>query len=270
MEQIWTAIILGIVEGLTEFIPVSSTGHLIWVGHLLRFTGEKADSFEIFIQLGAILAVAILYRQRFWALLPLRSTHTDGISSGFSHWKGCWLLVLTTTPALLAGYLTHRFIKTYLFSTTTVALALVLGGIGILLAEKYRPVSQVKGLDAITGKLALTVGLFQCLALWPGTSRSAATIIGGVLCGLDRKTAAEYSFVCAVPIMLAATLYDLLKTWRLLQRSDLLLFAVGFIVSFLVAWLAVKSFLRLLQACSLRPFAWYRMAISPLIFWTVR
>lgn len=231
MEQSWIAIILGIVEGLTEFIPVSSTGHLIWVGHLLKFTGEKADSFEIFIQLGAILAVVFLYRERFWALLPTSSSWTKESTAGFSGRKGCWLLALTTAPALLAGYLTHHAIKTYLFSTSTVALALVVGGLGILLAEKVRPLSRIKELDGITARQALMVGLFQCLALWPGTSRSAATIIGAMLCGLDRKTAAEYSFICAVPIMIAATSYDLLKTWRLLEAPDLLLFAIGFIVS---------------------------------------
>lgn len=267
MEQVWIAIILGIVEGLTEFVPVSSTGHLISTGYLLNFTGEKAASFEIFIQLGAIIAIVILYRHRFKWLLPVNSLWIDRSNAGFTGLKGCWLLFLTTFPALFAGFLTHKLIKIYLFSPVMVAWALGIGGIGILMVERLRPHWRIKGLDEISGKQALIVGLFQCLALWPGVSRSAATIVGGMLCGFDRKTAAEYSFIAAVPVMVAATFYDLYKSWRLLQASDLILFSLGFIVSLLVALAAVKSFLSLLQRWTLRPFAWYRVVIAPIVYW---
>ena len=265
MSDLWVAGVLGIVEGLTEYLPVSSTGHLIMAGNLLDFTGEKASAFEVFIQLGAILAVVVLYWNRFMGLIPF--TGEKWIQSeGFSGLKGIALLAITTIPALIAGYLAHRAIKTYLFSPMTVACALGLGGIGILLAEKYKPDAGVSDLDHLTFRQALGVGLFQCLALWPGMSRSASSIIGGLFSGLDRKVAAEYSFLAAVPVMLAATSYDLYKEWHLLSFSDLGFFAVGFLVSFVFAALAVKTFISLVQRWSLAPYAWYRLAIAPLIY----
>lgn len=263
MTDLWIAVIMGIVEGLTEFLPVSSTGHLIIAGDLLNFTGNKAASFDVFIQLGAILAVAVLYWRRFVHLLPAGKSETQG---GFSGIRGLVLLGLTTLPALVSGYLAHQAIKAYLFRPATVALALAVGGVGILLAEKYKPKSRVFELDQIGYFQALMVGCFQCLSLWPGMSRSASTIIGGLFSGLDRKTATEYSFLAAVPVMVAATSYDLLKSWRFLEFQDIQFFAVGFVVSFISAALAIKAFISLVQRWSLAPFAYYRILIAPIIY----
>jgi undecaprenyl-diphosphatase len=262
MSEMWIAGILGIVEGVTEFLPVSSTGHLIIVGNYLNFSGEKAACFEVFIQLGAILAVVCLYFNRFIALIPLPGRS----NSGFSGFRGIGLLLITTLPALAAGFLAHKSIKQYLFGPATVALALGVGGIGMLLAERFKPQSETADLDAISYREALVVGLFQCLALWPGMSRSASTIIGGMFSGLDRRVAAEYSFLAAVPVMIAATSYDLYKEWRLLSVSDIGFFAVGFVISFLTAAAAVKLFVSMLQRWSLAPYAWYRIIIAPLVY----
>jgi undecaprenyl-diphosphatase len=269
MADLWVAAVLGIVEGVTEFLPVSSTGHLIVAGHLLQFTGEKASSFSIFIQLGAIMAVVVLYRRRFVGLIPGLG-QGFGEQGGFLGWRGLGLLALTTLPALIAGFLAHGIITQYLFSTVTVAWALAVGGVGIILAERFKPDPTVGDLDGLTYHRAFLIGLFQCLALWPGMSRSASTIIGGLFTGLDRRTAAEYSFLAAVPVMIAATTYDLYKTWRFLELSDLAFFSVGFIVSFFCAAAAVKTFIAALQRWSLVPYAWYRLAIAPLIYFLLR
>jgi len=258
------AIILGILEGLTEFVPVSSTGHLIIAGELLGFTGEVAKCFEVVIQLGAILAVMVLYRRRFTGLIrPSRMT------GGFSGPRGLMLLALTTIPALIAGAGLHGVIKKYFFSTRLVVLALAVGAVGILLAERFKPKPGKNNLDELTWVQALAVGLFQCLSLWSGISRSAATIVGGMLVRIDRKTAAEYSFLAAVPIMFAASGYDLYKTWSYLAVTDLPYFLVGFVVSFISAMLAVKGFIRLLQHWTLVPFALYRLVIGGLVYWLV-
>ncbi len=260
------AVILGLVEGVTEFIPVSSTGHLIVAGHLLGFTGEKADTFEIVIQMGAILAVVILEWRRFLGLL--RPAPARG---GFAGGRGLGLLMLTTLPVLVVGFFLGHLIKSHLFRPAPVAGALFAGGVGILLAERFLPAPRTTDVDDLTWKQALVIGLFQCLAvLWPGTSRSAATIIGGLLVSLDRKTAAAFSFLAAVPALTAAVAYDLLKSWHLLERADLLPFAVGFVVAFLSAWATIRLFIALLGRSTLRPFAWYRIAIAPVIYFLVR
>jgi undecaprenyl-diphosphatase len=266
MLDLWVAVILGIVEGLTEFLPVSSTGHLIVAGDLLKFSGQKAASFEIFIQLGAILAVVVLYWRQFLGLIPSNPKH----DAGFQGMRGLALLTLTTAPALGIGFLTHKYIKEYLFSPITVALALAVGGAGILLAEKFKPKPRATVLDDLGYGQALAIGFFQCIAMWPGMSRSAATIIGGMLSGLDRKVATEYSFLAAVPVMIAATSYDLYKAWGNLSGSDFWFFTVGFVVSFVVAAVAVKTFITLVQRWSLAPYAWYRLAIAPIIYAVLR
>lgn len=269
MEGLGVAGVLGIVEGLTEFLPVSSTGHLIVTGNILGFTGEKAACFEVFIQLGAILAVVVLYWRRFVGLLPLhRSESPHG--QGFSGMRGIALLALTTFPALVAGFFAHRFIKAYLFGPMTVALAFGIGGVGIILAEKFKPEPSVDRLDGLNYGQALAVGLFQCIAMWPGMSRAACTIIGGMLTGLDRKTSTEYSFLAAVPVMFAATFYDLFKTWDKLCVSDTAFFAVGFVVSFIAAAAAVKTLIAMVQRWSLVPFAWYRILVAPLVYFGMR
>ncbi|HUD71289.1 MAG TPA: undecaprenyl-diphosphate phosphatase [Dongiaceae bacterium] len=260
MDLVWVAVVLGLVEGLTEFLPVSSTGHLIIAGKLLGFTGERAATFEIFIQLGAILAVVAIEWRRFLGLLrpdPERR---------FSGPRGLLLLFLTTLPALVTGALFHGIIKARLFGPGPVAIGLFLGGLALLAVERFRPATRFTGVDAIEGREALIIGLFQCLALWPGVSRSGATIAGGLLCGLERRTAANYSFLAAVPTMCAATLFDLYKSAGALTSADTLPFAVGFVVSFLAAWAAVRGFMALVGRLTLRPFAWYRIAIAPLVW----
>ncbi len=268
MGDLWISVVLGIVEGITEFLPVSSTGHLIVAGHLLHFSGARAASFEVFIQLGAILAVVVLYWRRFTGLIPTKGLAWDAYA-GFSGIKGLTLLFLTTLPALAIGAIAHGAIKQYLFSPATVALALAVGAVGILLAERFKPQARVTDLDALGYGQAFLIGLFQCLAMWPGMSRSASTIIGGMVSGLDRKIAAEYSFLAAVPVMIAATSYDLYKAWGVLQAADFLFFSVGFLVSFVSAALAVKTFIAAVQRWSLAPYAWYRLAIAPIIYFTM-
>ena len=263
MTEIITAVILGIVEGLTEFLPVSSTGHLIISGHLLGFTGPKAETFEVVIQLGAILAVMVLYWPTFMQLVR----PTQGRK--FSGWYGLSMLVLTSIPASVLGLLVHDTIKEHLFTPTTVAWALGVGALAILYVERTTKTVRYTSLEEMTPKLAFGIGCFQCLALWPGFSRSASTIMGGMLLGTGRTMAAEYSFIAAVPIMFAATGLDLLKSWHLLTSDDLLIILIGFVVSFFAAWAAVKTFIHLLKRITLRPFAWYRLALAPLVlyFW---
>jgi undecaprenyl-diphosphatase len=260
------AVILGIVEGLTEFIPVSSTGHLIITGHLLGFVGEKASTFEIAIQLGAILSVVVLYRERYLRLIPNNRRSFSPLGSALDGWSGLIRIGLATLPALIVGFLLRNVIKTYLFTPQAVAAALLVGGIAILIVERQvrrRPASVV---DTLSLGQALGIGLFQTLALWPGTSRSAATILGGMLLGLDRKGAAEFSFLIAVPVMAAATGYDLLKMNGQLSGEETAQLAVGFIVAFIVALVTISWFLRVLNRWTLTPFAWYRIAIAPLFY----
>lgn len=259
MNPYLIALIMGLVEGLTEFLPISSTGHLIIAGQLLHFTGEKAKIFEVVIQLGAILAVVGLYWNRFWGLIVPQKENR------FSGPRGIWLLLLTTIPASVLGLFTHTWIKTYLFNTHTVAWALGIGALLILIVERLPTKNKFFSLDEMTPSLALGIGFFQCLALWPGFSRSAATILGGMLLGAQRKLAAEYSFIAAVPIMVAATGFDLLSNWQLLSIHDLAILMAGFSSAFISAWIAVKVFISLLQKMTLRPFAWYRLVLAVLI-----
>lgn len=265
MEQLWTACVLSILEGLTEFLPVSSSGHLILAGDLLRFTGPKAATFEVVIQLGAILAVVVLYRKRFWGLVRPHSQWR------FSGMRGIFLLCLTSLPACVLGLLLHSIIKTYLFRPVTVLAALVAGAVLMLWVERRtaQPIHSPTHttLEDMTPQLALGIGCFQCLALWPGFSRSAATIMGGMLLGAGRRLAAEYSFIAAVPIMVAATGYDLLKNWHLLTATDMPFFAVGMVGAFVSALLAVKLFIALVGRMTLRPFAVYRLCLAPLVYY---
>jgi undecaprenyl-diphosphatase len=287
------AILIGLLEGLTEFIPVSSTGHMIIAGHLLGFTGERADAFEVFIQLGAILAVAFLYRDRFLGLIPGRAAAVPGSadvrSAGarsaegrtadgrsdaprvaerrFAGNRGLLLLAVTSAPALIAGKLFHHVIKERLFSPLTVAIGLAVGGLGLILIETFKPRARVTRLDDIGMREAVWVGLFQCLSLWPGMSRAGSTIIGGMLAGADRKTTAEYSFLAAVPIMIAATGYDLYKSRSFLHASDAPLFALGFLVALVSAWFAVRFFIGFLGKHTLKGFGWYRLALAAFTWW---
>lgn len=256
------ATVLGIVEGLTEFVPVSSTGHLILAGHLLGFTGARADSFEIFIQLGAILAVIGLFPSRFRAMVSKGGT-------GFTGMRAIGLLLLTSLPGLMLGKLAHHAIKAHLFNPLMVAMGLFLGACLMIAAEYFQSRNKRERLATVDGldwKQALGIGCFQCLALWPGMSRSSSTMVGGMLLGLNRATAAEYSFLAAVPIITAATLYDLYKNWHLLALGDLGYFAWGFAVSFFFAWISMRFLLRFLTSHSLNSFAVYRIAAALAIF----
>ncbi|WP_428569400.1 MAG: undecaprenyl-diphosphate phosphatase [Solidesulfovibrio sp. DCME] len=260
MTESVAATILGLVEGLTEFLPVSSTGHLILVGHLLGFTGEMADSFDVIIQLGAILAVVVLYWKRFWWLVSPKPLHA------FSGIRGLWLLFLTSLPAGLVGLALRKTIKAHLFGPITVAMALAVGALMIFWVERRKSRDRFYALDEMTPGLALGIGCFQCLSLWPGFSRSAATIMGGMLLGAKRSLAAEYSFISAVPLMFAATLYDFYKSRDLFSADDMGILAIGFVVSFVSALVAVKAFIVLVKRVSLRPFAWYRLALAAAVF----
>ncbi len=267
MENWYVAIILSIVEGLTEFLPVSSTGHLILAGEMLNYTGEKAATFQVIIQLGAIMAVVVLYWPRFWGLLfPQKDAH--GVAPRFSGLRGIGLLMLTCIPACVMGLLLHSYIKAYLFTPTTVLMALVVGALFMIIVERRAaPTVKYVTLDDIGPKEAFGIGCFQCLALWPGFSRSASTIMGGMLLGAGRQLAAEYSFVAAVPIMVAATGYDLLQSWNILSSTDIPFFALGIVASFVAALLAIKGFVTLLSRITLIPFAIYRLIMAPLVWY---
>ncbi len=255
MNELLKAVILGIVEGVTEFIPVSSTGHLILAGHWLDFTGDAATTFEVFIQLGAILAVVWVYRARFFGVL--RGLPADPPSRRFT-----LNLIVAFLPAAIVGFLARDVIKQYLFRPTVVAWALVLGGFAILLIEWKRPAVQVPDMDHVTPRTALGIGVAQVLSLVPGVSRSGATIMGGYLLGLSRPAAAEFSFFLAVPVMFAATGYDLWKSRGLLSAADLPVFSVGFVVAFLSALLVLKAFIAFISRHSFAVFAWYRIAFG--------
>ena len=263
MHDIIVAAILGIVQGLTEFLPVSSSGHLIIASALLGEDNARIDTFAVVIQFGSILAVVMLYWRRFMGLL-----RPDG--RAFSGLRGLYLLFLTSLPASLVGLFAHKAIKTYLFNPTSVALALVAGGIAMLIVERKNRNGEVVSIDGMTPGMALGIGVCQCCSLWPGFSRSASTIMGGMLLGARRDVAAEYSFIAAVPIMFAATFFDLYKSLSFLKANDIPFFLFGMGVSFVVALLAIKVFVGLLGRISLRPFAWYRLAIAPLVYWALQ
>lgn len=266
-------VVLGIVEGITEFLPISSTGHLILTGHLLGFKGPKADCFEVFIQFGAILAVVFMYHERFLALWPWRKPkagspgQTDPTLPRFAGWRGLTLLAAVTVPGLIMGKLLHSTIKEHLFNPQTVAIGLGVGGILILLVEWLGPRPSKNSVDQVTVKDAFIIGCFQCLALWPGMSRASSTILGGMLLRCDRKTAAEFSFLAAVPLITAAAIYDLYKNWSILEVGDIWFFAGGFVVAFASAWLAVRFFIQYLARHTLVAFGVYRILVALLAWW---
>jgi len=259
VESLFTAAVLGFVEGLTEFLPISSSGHLVIASSLLGFAGPKAATFGVVIQVGAILAVLTLYWRRFYGLLRPQA------GSAFSGLHGILLLILTTLPGAGLGLALHGFIKT-LFTPVSVAAALVVGGVLMLVIEKVMADCQndmpTTSLDQLTVKQALGIGCFQCLALWPGFSRSASTIMGGMILGVRRETAAEYSFVAAVPIIMGAAGYDLIKSLSLFSVADIPFFLVGSAVAFVSAIAAMRSFIAILKHSTLKPFAFYRFLLA--------
>lgn len=256
------ALCLGVVEGLTEFLPISSTGHLILVGDLLGFNDAKGKLFEIVIQSGAILAVCWEYRARLW-----------GVVQGFVKQDAAAMrfvanLLVAFLPAAVLGLIFGKAIKTHLFHPVPVALAFIVGGLLILWAERREHTIRIHEVDEMHWRDALKVGLAQSLALIPGTSRSGATIIGGLFFGLSRRAATEFSFFLAIPTLIAATLYDLYKHRDLLQADDLGLFAVGFVASFVSAFLAVRGLLRYISRHDFSAFAWYRIVFGAVVLIT--
>lgn len=255
------ALILGVVEGLTEFLPVSSTGHLIIIGDVLGYNDDTSKVFKIVIQLAAILAVCWDYRARLAGVAA-------GLGRDAAARRFVGLLFVGFLPAAVLGLMFHSTIKGVLFNPLTVATALVLGGLVILYLEKRAYHPRIQAVDAMSWGDALKVGFAQALAMIPGTSRSGATIMGGLLFGLSRKTAAEFSFFLAIPTMFAATAYDLYKNWALLRGDDLPVFAVGFVASFFAAMWAVKGFIRFISNHTFIAFAWYRIAFGLVVLAT--
>lgn len=258
---LFKALILGIVEGLTEFLPVSSTGHLILVGDLLEFNEDREKVFMIAIQLGAILAVCWEYRRKIVDVIT-------GIGSEKSAQRFVLNLLIAFMPAAVLGLLFIDIIKQYLFNPLSVATALVIGGIVILWAERRDHQIEVEHIDNMDWKHALKVGCAQCLALIPGTSRSGATIIGGLLFGLSRKAAAEFSFFLAIPVMFAATFYDVYRNRAILEFNDVGMFAVGFVAAFFSALVAVRGLLRFISNHDFTLFAYYRIIFGCVILLT--
>ena len=256
--ELLNAAFLGIVEGVTEFLPVSSTGHLILFVDLLGFDGPPGHVFEVVIQLGAILAIVALYWQKF--LMVLVELPTAKPAQHFVR-----NILLAFLPAMVIGALAHDAIKAALFNPTVVAWAMIVGGVAILIIEKIKPEPRIMSTEAMPAKTALTIGFIQCIAMIPGMSRSGATIMGALLCGVDRRTAAEFSFFLAIPTMLAATIYDLYKARHELTADGMDQIAVGFIVSFIVALVVVRWLVRFVQTHGFGLFAWYRIALGALI-----
>lgn len=255
------AVILGLVEGATEFIPVSSTGHLILFQDWLNFEGEVENAFIIVIQLGAILAVVWMYREKFLDVLRnLTAPRSKRLITN---------LIIGTLPAVVVGLPTEDWIEERLFHPLPVALALVVGGIAILLVERRFRTSKVESVDDIPWKLALGVGLFQVLAiLWPGFSRSGATIMGGLILGLSRLAATEFSFFLAIPAMFGASIIKAGSIAEVADAGDIGLFAVGLIVAFLSALLVIRRLIAFVSSSTFRPFAWYRIAVGlVLVLW---
>jgi undecaprenyl-diphosphatase len=252
MKNLFDALVLGIVEGLTEFLPISSTGHLILAGDLLNFDHPSRDVFYVAIQTGAMLAVLWEYRARFFRVdLPL--------------WRN---LIIALLPAAVLGLAVGDLIKTHLFKPVPVALAFIIGGVIILLVDRGQRSSRVESTDSMTALDALKVGFAQCFALIPGTSRSGATIIGGMLFGLSRKAATEFSFFLAVPTLIAAGAYDSWKNPQLFRVDDAHMWAVGLVVSFISAFLVIRWLIRYVATHDFRWFAWYRIAFGVVVLVT--
>ena len=256
------AAIMGVVEGLTEFLPISSTGHLILAGSLLGFVDAKAKVFDIAIQTGAIFAVILVYWQKIRATLVALPTERQAQRFALN-------VLIGFLPAVVLGLLFGKAIKAHLFTPMVVASAFILGGFIILWAER-RPATavRVQQVDDMTMLDALKVGLVQCLAMVPGTSRSGATIIGGMVLGLSRKAATDYSFFLAIPTLIGAGVYSLYKERALLEMADAPMFAVGLLFSFISAWLCVRWLLRYISTHSFAVFAYYRIAFGVLVLLT--
>ncbi|MEG6523601.1 undecaprenyl-diphosphate phosphatase [Desulfotomaculum sp. 1211_IL3151] len=259
------AFILGLVEGMTEFAPISSTGHMIIVDDLLLhskeiFSASVANSFKVVIQLGSILAVVVVFKDRFIDLLDLRKS-----TSFYQQRLTLPKIFVGLIPAGVLGFLFEDYIDEYLFSVETVIFGLVLGAILMILADKFRPREAKRTVDEISYKQAFGMGLFQCIGLWPGFSRSGSTISGGVLLGMSHRAAADFTFIMAVPVMLGASGLSMIKNWQYFTMDALPFFVVGFISAFLFALVSIRFFLQLINRIKLVPFAIYRIVLAILI-----
>ncbi len=265
MNDYISAIILGILEGLTEFLPVSSTGHLILAGHLLGFEGQAATTFKIVIQLGAVLAVFFLYWRRYFDIAA------SFVKMDFRGKKKLNVvhMILAMIPALIVYLIFKDVIKGQLFGPAPVIIGLVVGGILMIAAARFKRKITAEETDDITYKQAFGIGLFQCLALWPGFSRSGSTISGGLFLGTSQKAAADFTFIISVPVMLGATLLDLWDSRDYLTADDLWLFLVGFVAAFIVAMLAVVTFLNLIKRLKLEWFALYRFVLAAVFYFFI-
>ena len=265
MNDIIKAVILGIVEGLTEFLPVSSTGHLIIVNEFVDFTDSFAKMFDIVIQLGAILSVIVYFWHK---LFPFEKNKTKlEKAETWSIWKKT---IVGVFPALIFGAMLGKQIEEYLFNPITVALALLIGGIILIILEHRKTQARITSIASLSYKTAFFIGMIQCLAMIPGTSRSAATIIGAMLLGASRVVAAEFSFFLAIPTLFAASAYSLIKTGFNLNTTQIQLLVVGFIVSFLVAWVVIAGFMKFISKRDFKPFGYYRIALGILILFYFR
>ncbi|MCR2805807.1 undecaprenyl-diphosphate phosphatase [Paenibacillus soyae] len=265
MQDFISAIILGILEGLTEFLPVSSTGHLILAGDLLNFEGDAATTFKIVIQLGAVMAVLILYWKRYMDILKDLASLKFKVPNKLNVVH----MVLAMIPALIVYLLFNDYIKSVLFGSAPVLISLILGGILMIVASRAKRKVTAEETDNISYKQAFGIGLFQCLALWPGFSRSGATISGGMLLGTSQKAAADFTFIISVPVMMGATVLDMYDSRHLLTSDNLLLFLIGFVAAFIVAMIAVVTFLKLIKRIKLEWFAYYRFALAAVFYFFV-
>jgi len=257
MHDLLNAVLLGIVEGLTEFIPVSSTAHLLVTERLLNLPGERWDAFTVIIQLGAILAVVAVYWRKFWDVLVSLPSSPDARRFVLG-------IVLASLPAVAAGLFAGKYINAYLLNPTFalpfIAGSWIVGGVLIVLLERIAPAPRYMDGDKLPLMKAFQIGLCQVLALIPGTSRSGATILGGELLGVERKAATAFTFYLAIPIMAGATVYELHKKAGAITSADTMNIAVGFVVSFIVAYAVIRGFLAIVGRYGLKPFGWYRIA----------
>ena len=256
LALIWKTVLIGLVEGITEFLPVSSTGHIILAEEVLHFQGPPGKVFEIVIQLGAILAVIVLYRAK------ILSTVTGVMRREPLAMRFAAAVIVAFLPAAIVGVAAHKYIKAMLDSPTVVAVALIVGGIAILIIERFAQRPRIKSIDDIDLKTALFIGVCQCLAMIPGVSRSGSTIMGARVFRVDRAAAAEFSFFLAIPTMIGAAVYDLYKNWSTLDWHGSGVIALGFIVAFLSAAVVVRPFVRFISRHGFAVFAWYRIVLG--------
>ncbi len=260
MSMLVVALVLGVVEGLTEYLPVSSTGHLHLASHLMGFHGQRADTFDVFIQLGAILAVVWEYRG------PLNAT-LRGLRDDDRSRRLVWNVLVAFLPSALVGVAMHETITAGLFTPRSVAAALITGAVAMFVVESIPHRALVRSPEEVTRRQAVLIGLAQCVALWPGFSRSAATILGGLSVGLDRRAATEFSFYLAIPTMFSATIYDLIVHHTSLEAGDLGWLLISLATAFVVARVTIRWLLRYVSSHSFHAFAWYRIALGAAVLY---